>query len=48
MDDQSQDDHLVLDRVCRDCDRLTQGRGMRSGAHHAISSWSLSERETTE
>ena len=47
MDDQSQDGHLVLDLVCRDCDRLTQGRCVRSGAHHAMWSRSLSDRETT-
>ena len=41
MGDQRQDGHLVLDRVYRDCDRFTQSRGVRSGAHHAMSSRSL-------
>ena len=47
MGDQHQDGHLVLDRVCRECDRLTPVRAVGSGAHHAISSRSLSGREAT-
>ena len=45
--DQGRDDHLMLYRVCGECDRLAQIRRVRRGTHHAMSSRSRRREETT-